>query len=240
MTMEPHVPQARQMEIHVGETGTEPVAQTHRGGLKPEEHKDRMTLDMHSRDTKTAGNTSQTLPHFCHGPPSRGPRSAVPPPLTMEEPSGDPAASPSPSAVVTPCPQHKYQKQKQPLPLPGPPPPGIRGADSKGGGGQGMMFWAPLGLGVPTVEDARVPPIRDSFPRSLDRNETGETTQFRKWGTAGGGPSRIPYPGPPTRLCCVHGPARGSLGGDRDWDGISHPRGPAPISCRGRRRPGST
>lgn len=168
LTMEPHGPQARQMEIHVGETGTEPVAQTHMGRLKPEEHKDRMTLDMHSRDTKTAGNTSQTLPHFCHSPPSVGSRSAMPPPLIMEEPGGDSAASASPSEVVTPCPHHKYQKQKRPLPLPGPPPPGIRGEDSKGGGGQGVMFWLSLGLGVPTVEDARVPPIWDSFPRSLD------------------------------------------------------------------------
>lgn len=129
---------------------------------KPEEHKDQMTLNMHSRDTKTAGNTSQTWPHFCHRPPSTEPRSAVPTPWTMEKPSGDPAASPSPSAVATPCPHHKYQKQKQPLPLPGPPPPGIRGEDSKGGGGQRMMSWAPSVWGYP-VEDARVPPVWDSF-----------------------------------------------------------------------------
>lgn len=50
-----------------------------------------------------------------------------------------------------------------------------------------------------------------------------------------GGPSRILYPRLPTRLCCVHGPTRGSLGWDGDWDGIARRRrrGPAPISCRG-------
>lgn len=82
----------------------------------------------------------------------------------MEELGGDPTVLPSPSAVVTPCPHHKYQKQKRPLPLPGPPPPGIRGEASKGGGGQGLVYWAPLSLGIPTVEDPRVLPIQELLP----------------------------------------------------------------------------
>lgn len=78
----------------------------------------------------------------------------------MEEPGGDPAASPSPSAVMTPCPHHKYQKQKRPLPLPGPPPPGIRGEDSKGRGRSGTDVPGPSGLGGPHSGGSQ------SFPHS--------------------------------------------------------------------------
>lgn len=67
----------------------------------------------------------------------------------------------TPSAVVTPCPHHKYQKQKQPLPLPGPLRPVIRGDDSKGGGDQELVSRAPLGLGVPAMEDPRILPTQE-------------------------------------------------------------------------------
>lgn len=63
--------------------------------------------------------------------------------------------------------------------------------------------------------------------------------QFRRRGRVKGGPCWIASPRPPTRLCRVHGPARGSLREDWDGDGIARRRGPAPVSCRGRRRPGS-
>lgn len=67
LTMEPHGLQARQMEIHVGEAGTEPVAQTHTGRLKPEEHKDRDTQhaqQRHKESRKYKSDLATFLPQF--------------------------------------------------------------------------------------------------------------------------------------------------------------------------------
>ena len=134
-----------------------------------------MTLNMQIRDTKTGGNKVGPRHVSAAGTPSRGRRSASPPPWAMEWPGGDPAALPSPSAVVTPCPHHRYQKQKRPLPLPGPPPPDIRGELLRGRGS---------GVGVPGPLSAwespqwRIPassPFRNSSPSSLDREEQAGT-----------------------------------------------------------------
>lgn len=213
-----------------------------RGDCNHEGYKGRMTLNMHSGDTKTAGNRSRTLPHFCCSPLLGSPDQHCSLPGLWRSRVGILPRRPSPSAVLTPCPHHKYQKQKRPLPLPGPPPPGIRGEDSKGGGGQGLVPRVPLGSGFPTVEDLSILPIQELLSRFSGRREVGRAPRCRKWGTVGGGHSRIPYPGPPTRLCCIHGPARGSLGGDGAGMGSraagARPRFPAlAAAARVPRRP---
>lgn len=98
------------------------------------------------------------------------------------------------------------------------------------------MSPAPLGLGVPTMEDPSILPFKNSSPCSMDGE--GQLWPFNL-GKPGECPSQILYPRPPTRLCCVHGPDQGLLGGDWDWDVTAQRRGLAPISCQSCRRQAS-
>lgn len=90
------------------------------------------------------------------------------------------------------------------------------------------MSQTPLSLRVPIMEDPSILPIQELLFLLYERRGTTLDPQFRKWGTAGGCLSRIPYRGPPTLLCCVHSLAQGSLGGEWDWDGVAQRRGPSP------------
>ena len=102
-----------------------------------------------------------------------------------------------------------------------------------------MVFWAPLGLGVPTIEDSRVLPIPDPFPGSLDgkgqakRLSLGGGVQLGEVSLGSHTPDRLPG-----SAASMTRPEDCSAG-DPVWDGISRWRGSAPISCPGRRRPGS-
>lgn len=83
------------------------------------------------------------------------------------------------------------------------------------------------------MEDSHVLPIQELLFLLYRQRQPWSLNLASGYG--GGCPFRIPYPGPPTRLCCVHGPAQGLLGGDWDWDEIARRRGLAPDFLSGRR-----
>lgn len=101
-----------------------------------------------------------------------------------------------------------------------------------------MVFWAPLGLGVPTIVDSRALPIPDSFPGSLDgkgqakRLSLGGGVQLGEVSLGSHTPDRLP--GSAASMTRPEDRSAGTGSGKGSRAGGAQPRFPAAAAAAAR------